>query len=129
MATSRSTHTLTPPPLPTRCHIKTQHTKKIKKQKRVHKTNHASVFFFTFSPLGEQAVDADADDSFRVASAPQKSSSSSHHKTGKAGEAGGVAARAAGARLLRHQHPAAVVTVPTAGTVISGWASDVGSLF
>ena len=100
----------------------------------MHKTNHASVFFFTFSPLGEQAVDADADadDSLRVASAPQKSSyssSSSHHKTGKAGEAGGVAARAAGARLLRHQHPAAVVTVPTAGTVISGWASDVGSLF
>ena len=95
----------------------------------MHTTNHVSVFFI-FLPLGEQAVDAD--ESLRVARAPQKSSyssSSSHHKTGKAGKAGGVAARAAGARLLRHQHPAAVVTVPTAGTVISGWASDVGSLF
>jgi hypothetical protein len=94
----------------------------------VHTTNHVSVFFI-FSPLGEQAVDAD--ESSRVARAPEKSSysSSSSHKTGKAGKAGGVAARAAGARLLRHQHPAAVVTVPTAGTVISGWASDVGSLF
>ena len=83
----------------------------------------------TFSPLGEHAVDAD--ESLRVARAPQESSfsSSSSHKTAKAGKAGGVAARAAGARLLRHQHPAAVVTVPTAGTVISGWASDVGSLF
>jgi hypothetical protein len=112
-------------------HKNTTHTKS--KSKNVCTKQIMLPFFFLhFHRFCEQAVDADADDSLRVASAPQKSSyssSSSHHKTGKAGKAGGVAARAAGARLLRHQHPAAVVTVPTAGTVISGWASDVGSLF